>query len=109
MLKKCSGFFLVELFLSLTVWMLISLTLLPLYIHVSKQSLDMNKDITANHVLYESLHRYLLEGDFENGDIKRENEWFRIFWEKEVNIPVKVCVKYENSFEQEKEKCERLE
>ncbi|MEK4147347.1 hypothetical protein NST02_09795 [Robertmurraya sp. FSL W8-0741] len=109
MLKGCRGFFLAELFLSLTVWMLMCLTLLPLYLHVSKQSLDIQKEISATHLMYEVLQHYLQDGFMESGIIHRENESFRIHWETGLNSPIKVCIKYENSFAEEREKCERLE
>lgn len=92
--------------LSLSIWFLITLSLLPLYHHVSKQSLSIQREEEALRIMYESLQAYLLEGKSENGEVVRGNHSFLIVWQMEAQ---EVCVLYEDLFNKTKEKCERIE
>ncbi|TKC19888.1 competence type IV pilus minor pilin ComGE [Robertmurraya kyonggiensis] len=109
MLRNCRGFFLVELLLSLSIWMVMTVSLLPLYIHVSKQSLDIQQEVQATHLLYEVLQRYVLEAVAEDNSITREKFVFAVIWEKESDgEPKRVCVNYEDAFQRAQQKCERV-
>ncbi|MDQ0156404.1 hypothetical protein [Robertmurraya andreesenii] len=110
MLSNHKGFFLVELLLSLSMWILMTLSLLPLYIHVNKQSIDTQREITATHLMYDVLHVYLMEGIFEDREEVIKNGSYLINWEAgSESRPTRVCISYEDAFKEQQEKCERLE
>lgn len=109
MLRNHKGFFLVELLLSLSIWLLMTLSLLPIYTQVTKQSLDLQREEEAVRIMYEALQGYLLEGKLENGEVHRGSHIFSISWQMGAFEPQGVCVSYEDVFEETKQKCERLE
>lgn len=109
MLKKDKGFFLAELLLSLSIWMLMTASLLPLYIHVSKQSIHAEKELEATHLLYEVIQFYLLEGIWDDREEVRQGFIFQISWQQVEGIPVGVCVTYDDAFKQAAQKCENIE
>lgn len=92
--------------LSLSIWFLIGLSLLPVYNHVSKQSLSLQIEEEAIRIMYEALQSYLLEGIWENKEVVRGNHSFSIVWQMGAQ---EVCISYEDVFEQARQKCERLE
>lgn len=107
MLSKPNGFFLVELLLSLSVWIVITLFLLPMFIHVSKQSLDTQYSREATKILYDTLQEHLFTGhSIENSTYVRKGKSFTV---SQVIRENKVCVIYENSFKKETSLCDALE
>lgn len=100
----------VELLLSLSVWLMIALALLPMYLHVNKQLEQMNRDLAALHLLYESVHGYLLEGRSENREnVERDGYIFDIHWREHDEGKPEVCVFYENVFGETARQCEKME
>lgn len=86
-----------------------TVSLLPLYIHVSKQSQDIEQEVQVTHLLYEMLQMYVLEGVAEDKSVIREKFALAVVWEKENDgRPKRVCVNYENAFQQAIQKCERV-
>jgi competence protein ComGE len=109
MLKKDKGFFLAELLLSLSIWMLMTASLLPIYIHVSKQSINTEKELEAVHLLHEVIQFYLLEGIWADREEVRQGFLFQISWQQVEENPVGVCVTYDDAFNQAAQKCENIE
>lgn len=106
MLFKPNGFFLAELLLSLSVWMVLTLFLLPMFIQVSKQSLNTQYSREATKLLYDTLQDYLFTGNLlENSTYERKGQAFKV---SKVMSENKVCVSYENTFEKETKLCEIL-
>ncbi len=99
MLYKTNGFFLVELLLSLSIWLVITLFLLPMFIQVSKQSLNTQYSREASKLLYDSLQETLFTGLFKDQlTVERKGKSFTVTKEVSKN---EVCVKYENAFKKE--------
>lgn len=89
---------------------MIALTLLPLYIHVNKQLAQVNRDLAALHLLYETVHAYLLEGTKENREgVERNGYFYDIYWSERDGEPPEVCVIYENTFGGTARQCETVE
>lgn len=85
-------------------------TLLPLYTHVSKQTLSIQRELDATHLMYEALNRYLTEGIYFNRTEERGKTPYTISWEERYEgEPIKVCVSYENTFKEKEQTCEVLE
>ncbi|MEK3991165.1 MULTISPECIES: competence type IV pilus minor pilin ComGE [Robertmurraya] len=99
MLYKTNGFFLVELLLSLSIWLVITLFLLPMFIQVSKQSLNTQYSREASKLLYDSLQEAMFTGLFiDQLTVERKGKSFTVTKEVSKN---EVCVKYENAFKKE--------
>lgn len=99
-----------ELLLSLSIWILMTLSLLPLYAHVNKQAMSIQKEVEATHLMYEVLHVYLMDGIYENKEVARENAPYTIVWQQNhESNPTKVCIGYEDAFNQTRQKCEQIE
>lgn len=83
--------------------------MIPLYIHVTKQAVQIEQEIEATHLLYERIQRYLLEGVRENSLIERKNE-YHIVWNEGENYSLsEVCIYYQDVFDETIQKCESLE
>jgi type II secretory pathway pseudopilin PulG len=107
MLSKPNGFFLVELLLSLSVWIALTLLLLPMFIQVSKQSLDTQYSREATKILYDTLQEHLFTGHtIENSTYVRKGKSFTV---SKAITENKVCVTYENSYKKETALCDTLE
>lgn len=84
---------------------LISIVLLPIYIHLSKQSLSLEREQMATNILYETI---LNEGVNinENKTITRGNNHFEIVWTERNQLKKQeVCVQYQDGFHQIVQKC----
>lgn len=100
----------VEILLSLSIWMVMTVSLIPLYIHVSKQSMNIQQEVQSTHLLYEVLQKYLIAGEAENKSETREKYVFAVAWEIGLDgYPTKVCVNYEDTFHKAKQICEKIE
>ncbi|WP_371321645.1 competence type IV pilus minor pilin ComGE [Robertmurraya korlensis] len=99
MLFKTNGFFLVELLLSLSVWLVLTLFLLPMFIQVSKQSLNTQYSREASKILYDSLQEVMFTGSIKDQlTIQRKGKSYTVTKEVTKN---EVCVSYDNSFKKE--------
>ncbi|WP_161949669.1 hypothetical protein [Bacillus dakarensis] len=99
-----------ELLLSLMIWMLLSLWLLPVYIHVSKQHNQIQQEIEATHVLYETIQDYLLNGNRSNKTIVRSDlDSYTIVWSKEELDSLEVCIQYKNRSGKDIQNCETIQ
>lgn len=109
MFQKNNGFFLIELLISLSIWILITSILLPIYIHISKQSLNVQKEVESIHLLYELLQRSIVEnGVVDSQKIIRGDYEFTVV--NKGDFPLReVCIFYEDYFLQQIETCEQIE
>lgn len=109
MLRRNSGYFLAEVLLSLTVWLLITGLLLPLVIQLKSQSVLLALDNTAVHLLFDELEnkmdQSLLTG---NKTIMSNGTAFEIVWYEDMS-ETKVCVEYKDGFSNTKKQCRRPE
>lgn len=107
MLYKANGYFFAELLLSLSVWVLLTLFLLPIYIHMERQSLNTEYKREANRLLYDSLQEYVLTGhEIEGKTIVIRDKEYTIT--KDL-AQLKVCVNYEETNKTLVSLCEILE
>jgi competence protein ComGE len=92
MLLKNDGFFLLELLLSLSVWIMIGVFFVPLLIDLKNQSQELEITNKANQLLYEELHAKLsvdlLDSGYSVFDSRRE---YRIDW-RDAGELKEVCV-----------------
>ncbi len=99
MLYKTNGFFLVELLLSLSIWLVLTLFLLPMFIQVSKQSLNTQYSREASKILYDSLQESMFTGVIKDHlTVQRKGRSFTLIKEVSKN---EVCVSYENAYKEE--------
>lgn len=105
MLKRNEGYFLAELLLSLSTWILITCALLPLISLVWKQAYQLTLDNMAIHLLYDELEREIDEGITPGNRIVQLNGAnFEISWNEEMPS-FEVCVKYEDANANVCQKC----
>ncbi|MEH7356463.1 hypothetical protein V7150_23420 [Neobacillus drentensis] len=112
MLRSNKGFFLLELLLSLSALLMLSLYLLPLLMELRNQSWQLEIENTARKLMYEELQAKLIESQtFNNYSIIRNKVEYQIIWNDSVSAGQKeVCVKVEkNAFLPEFKVCGALE
>ncbi|WP_400242352.1 hypothetical protein AB3U99_15535 [Niallia sp. JL1B1071] len=102
---NCKGFMLPDYLLAFTIWLLIALTWMPIYVHVLKQLEDSEEGKAVNELFY----HYLMEvklGEAEKGiaSIEKEGNIYTILWEKDNTV----CIQYKNVFQKTKKICDVL-
>lgn len=96
MLTRNDGFFLAELLLSLNTWIIISLFMLPVVIGVREQSVLLQLEMTAVHLLYDELESHIDEGGIvSNKNVFLNGTNFLISWSSGTSQK-EVCVQYED-------------
>lgn len=102
MLLKNDGFFLLELLLSLSVWIMIGLFFVPLLMDFKNQSQEHEIYIKANQLLYEELHATLSGDHLESSySVFEEGREYQIEW-RDGGGEKEVCVSVVEVFSQEK-------
>ncbi|PLS01746.1 competence type IV pilus minor pilin ComGE [Neobacillus cucumis] len=112
MLQSNKGYFLLELLLSLSTMLMLSLFLLPLVREMKDQSKKIEIENTAQKFMYEELKAKIIDGStFSDYTINQNNVKYKIIWLNPNSTGQKeVCVKVEkNSFYQETNICGVLE
>jgi competence protein ComGE len=112
MLRSNKGYFLLELLLSLSTMLMLSLFLLPLLMELRDQSRKLEIEKTAQRIMYGELKAKIIDGrTFSNYTIKENNIEYKIIWENPNQTGQKeVCVKVEkNSVYPEANVCGVLE
>ncbi|EKN66286.1 hypothetical protein BABA_16747 [Neobacillus bataviensis LMG 21833] len=101
MLRSNKGFFLLELLLSLSALLMLSLYLLPLLMESRNQSRQVEIENSARKLMYEELQAKLVDSQTrKNYTIIRNKVEFKIIWndtEAEAAGQKVVCVKVEKS------------
>jgi competence protein ComGE len=112
MLRSTKGFFLLELLLSLSAWLMLSLFLLPLLIELRDQSRQLERESKARQLMYEELQTKLISNKtFSNYTSILNGVEYKITWKDTGAADQKeVCVRIEkNSLQPETEICGPLE
>lgn len=112
MLKSTRGFFLLELLLSLSAWLMLSLFFLPLLIDLREQSLQLELESKARQLMYEELQSKLINNKtFSNYTSILNGVEYQIIWKDTgAGNQKEVCVRIEKkSFVPEIEICGFLE
>lgn len=104
---KNDGFFLAEVLLSLSAWLIATTTLLPLILFLIGQSIDHSHETDAIHLLYERLQELKVENqsiDF-NPVIKNGITYHFKMIQPENGALMEVCVEFDGYFSEKKSKC----
>ncbi|MCL6573681.1 MAG: hypothetical protein K6T88_18700 [Bacillus sp. (in: Bacteria)] len=112
MLRNNNGFFLLELLLSLSALLMVSLFLLPLLMDLREGSQQLEVENKAQKLMYEELQAKLLDNRFFTNYTFIENKVeYQIIWGDSVmNDQKEVCVKVErSSYRSETKICGLLE
>jgi Tfp pilus assembly protein PilE len=99
-LKNEKGFYMAELIMSLSGWLLISGVLVPIFIQVNKQSIEIQEKSEALHILYEYMQTVTIENPVkENKILTRDHTHYEIVWEMEQEDgKSEVSIRYEDVF-----------
>jgi len=100
MLSKNKGYYLIELLLSLSGWILIASLMVPMLVVSNKQSVQVQEKSDALHILYEYVQEVIIESpERENFSVIKNNKSYYIIWvgEKEGRKS-EVCIRYEDVF-----------
>jgi competence protein ComGE len=108
MWRKNDGFFLAELLLTLSAWLVVASVLFPLIIQAVNQSLQVKQEYIAAVRLYETLIDAKKEGNYPAfGTIVVDQTVFEVFQKgSRESGDLEVCIKYEDLLQQSYEKCE---
>jgi competence protein ComGE len=96
--NKNKGYYLLELLLSLSGWILIGSIMVPMLVVFNKQSNQIQEKSEALQILYEYVQEVLIENpDRENFSVIKNNKSYDIIWvgEKEERKS-EVCIRYED-------------
>ncbi|WP_413308850.1 competence type IV pilus minor pilin ComGE [Bacillus sp. 1P10SD] len=99
MFPNSKGFFLLELLLSLSALLVISMFLLPIYIQVREQSHQVEIENIARKFMYEELQARMMDhNNFNNYSLVQDGIEYQIFWKNSLENSGKVvCVKVERN------------
>lgn len=107
MLLENKGFFLTEMLLSLSVWLIAAGFFLPLVYQVKNQSYRLYLENTATHILYDELGKMSTEGMAgSNRTVSRNGISYDIKWER---ANMEVCVVFKDAIQGIYEKCKIFE
>jgi hypothetical protein len=97
-LKSNHGFYMAELIISLTGWLLITGIFVPMFIQMKQQSVSLQQKSDALHVIYEYVQTIDREMEKENRSVIRGDTRFEISWtDIEVDGKKEVLITYENA------------
>jgi competence protein ComGE len=109
MLRKNDGFFLVELLLSFATWLIALGILLPLVIQVTNQSIQLELEKTATHILYDELEKRKIVGNVVNNKtVNRNGVTYEVEW-RTTEAKLEVCIVFQNAKHSNCEKCQIFE
>lgn len=106
-MRNCKGYFLADLILSISVWMLISMTILPFIIQTIDQSMREKQQFQATIFLYNKLHE-ILNGNATTDNISiAENgiTYKYLFYSENKEL----CIEYDDRRKGKQRLCEILE
>ena len=91
--------------LAFSIWLLIALTFIPIYIHLQKQFERSEEDRLVSELFYQYLMDIRLgEAERYISYIEREGKSYSISWKENG----KVCISYEDVFHEKKDICEKI-
>ncbi|WP_044747835.1 competence type IV pilus minor pilin ComGE [Bacillus alveayuensis] len=104
MCKNCKGFTLVELLVSLGIWLLVSILLLPSFVQILLERKNEELKITAQQILKEELRIHHLTS-LHDKTIQHNNVMYTIRWEFVENGVVKACIFWKDYTGRSVERC----
>lgn len=104
---KNEGFFLAELLLSLSAWLMAACVLLPLSISLITQSIDLRREADALYLLYDRLQEMKIRTEpIGTESINRNGTLFTIrASDHSPESLVEVCVDFDGYFTKKMSKC----
>jgi len=108
MLSRHEGFFLAELLLSLSAWLVMASVVLPITIHLIGQSVDLRRETEALHLLYDRLKSMKVQGhNYVEAEVTELNGVIYRFHNVETidGMETEVCVDFDGNFREVKTKC----
>jgi competence protein ComGE len=109
MLRRSDGYFLAEMLLSLSAWLVVTSVLLPGLVHLRDQTAALQVENTAIHLLYDELERAVEEGvPAEPRSIELNGINYEIHWGGEMSR-IEVCVEYQDERSKRYKKCKMAE
>ncbi|WP_066293549.1 type II secretion system protein [Bacillus sp. FJAT-29937] len=111
MLQKNKGFFLPEMLLTLSAWLVIATIFIPLIMNLVDQSVQLRQEFDSTNALYETLLKAQKEGVLPQTQMMTINQTVYEIYEGTSggNAGQEVCIKYENVFKKLQSKCEIYE
>ncbi|MEH7390451.1 type II secretion system protein [Bacillus sp. JJ1503] len=108
MLRKNKGFFLPEMLLTLSAWLVIATIFIPLIMNLIDQSVQLRQEFDSTQALYETLLKAQKEGLQPQTELITINQTVFAIYEGTSggNAGQEVCIKYENVFKKLRTKCE---
>ena len=99
MLRENKGYFLLELLISLSGWILMAGIFVPMLVGINKQSIEIQEKSEAIQILYEYMQKVVVENP-ERNDISliKNNKQYEIVWSVENGVKSEVCIQYEDVF-----------
>ncbi|WP_428909100.1 competence type IV pilus minor pilin ComGE [Niallia sp. Krafla_26] len=99
MLRENKGYFLLELLISLSGWILIASVFVPMMIVFNKQSVETQEKSEALHILYDYLQEAVVENSERNDfSVIQHNKRYDIVWSEGNGIKSEVSIQYEDVF-----------
>lgn len=100
MLLKNKGYYLLELILSLSGWILIISFFVPMLIGYHKQSIQIQEKSQAVQILYQYIEKVIIEDPArENFSLTKNNKRYDIVWfGNREGIKSEVCIRYEDVY-----------
>ncbi|MBS4191274.1 type II secretion system protein [Bacillus sp. FJAT-49705] len=110
MCRRSNGFFLPEMLLSLSAWLIIAMVFFPLIMGVINRSIQLHQEYDGTQLLYETLQKAKKEERVPVHELIKINQTVYEVYQESVNDgSLEVCVKYEDILEHEYKKCEIFE
>lgn len=111
MLKKNDGYFLAELLLTLTAWIIIAGVIFPLIMKVMNQSIQAEQEYAAEKLLYEGLITAKKEGFLPVHETITINQTEYEMKQQSIDgqAIMEVCIQYVDIFQRTNNKCEIFE
>ncbi|MBA2869911.1 competence protein ComGE [Anoxybacillus calidus] len=104
MCKNCNGFTLIEMLVSLGIWLLVATILLPSFIQISLERKNEELKSIAQQILNEELRMYDLT-TLHDKTIRRNDVLYTIRWEFTENGTMKACIRWQDYTKRAVERC----
>ncbi|WP_338470236.1 hypothetical protein R4Z10_15725 [Niallia sp. XMNu-256] len=99
-MSRNEGYYLSELLISLSGWILVASILVPMMISLTKQTVEIQEKSEANHFLYEYVQKVVIEKpERTNFSVTKNSKEYDITWDDEKDeLKSEVSIRYENVF-----------
>ncbi|QED48616.1 type II secretion system protein [Cytobacillus dafuensis] len=110
MCRRNNGFFLVEMLLSLSAWLVIAMVFFPLIMGLINRTIQLHQEYDGTQLLYETLQTAKKEQRVPVHEIIKINQTvYEVYQDSVRSGRLEVCVKYEDILKNEYKKCEIFE